>query len=240
MSDSEMILWTATDPIYFDIYFDMWIEQMDKFYPELKRYLSIYRPTNAMVKKCRQSNVECMESKISYINHPERKHFLLMRWLDIPHELVVDYVLAPQITCMPIKKQEFDLKVLASVDHVRLCYLNLCSRRRLGLVGVSVSVFSKYGARKTVEYATILLKDIPIHGRDMNIWQYKNLKYVEMLAEVRVGDPMDGLDINNIDNIFLKDNKDAYWVTGISKIGSVDHAAKLKVLKHFIAETNDS
>jgi len=41
-----MILYCAADPKYFDLYFDLWEKQTSKIYPELKRHIALYQPTD--------------------------------------------------------------------------------------------------------------------------------------------------------------------------------------------------
>ena len=37
---------------YFEIYFDLWEKQTSKIYPELRRHIALYNPTDEAKQKC--------------------------------------------------------------------------------------------------------------------------------------------------------------------------------------------
>ena len=41
-----MIIYCAADTNYFDLYFDLWEKQTNKIYPELRRHIALYNPTD--------------------------------------------------------------------------------------------------------------------------------------------------------------------------------------------------
>ena len=48
-----MIIYCAADRNYFDLYFDLWEKQTSKIYPELKRHIALYNPTDEQKQKFR-------------------------------------------------------------------------------------------------------------------------------------------------------------------------------------------
>mgnify|MGYP003153803917 FL=1 len=55
-----MIIYCAADPVYFDLYFDLWNKQLNKFYNNDK-VIALYKPTKSAVQKCKDYKVESVD-----------------------------------------------------------------------------------------------------------------------------------------------------------------------------------
>ena len=145
-----MIMYCAANDIYFEHYFSLWIQQCNKFYPELKKIIAVYKPNSDISQRCEQHGVEMRDITSQMIDNPSTRDFYLMRWLFLPFD-VGEHILETQINCLPVKKQQFDD---VQVEHLRM------SRRKFNdlgypgtLGGVSAAVFSVAGAKKVVQQA---------------------------------------------------------------------------------------
>ena len=52
-----MILYCAADPKYFDLYFDLWEKQTSKIYPELRRHIALYNPSDKAKQKLQREHI---------------------------------------------------------------------------------------------------------------------------------------------------------------------------------------
>ena len=79
-----MILYCAADPKYFDLYFDLWEKQTSKIYPELRRHIALYNPSDEAKQKCVDHMVDFNDITEWFPENPTRNHFYLLRWLYLP------------------------------------------------------------------------------------------------------------------------------------------------------------
>ena len=169
-----MIMYCAANDIYFNEYFDLWIQQCNKFYPELQKIIAVYKPNSDISKRCKQHGVEMRDITKNMIDNPITRDFYLMRWLFLPFD-VGENILETQINCLPVKKQHFEEQ---KVEHLRI------SRRKFNdlgypgtLGGVSAAVFSVAGAKKVVQQAKQWQNCAPEYDHEMNMWQIHNLTH---------------------------------------------------------------
>ena len=102
-----MILCTSASPEYFNDYFDLWVSQCNKFYPELKKHIALFKPSKEDIRKCELNGVDVTDlSDFIDKDNPEREYFFAMRWLSmLPLLETKEDLLLMQINCIPIKKQ---------------------------------------------------------------------------------------------------------------------------------------
>ena len=205
-----MIGYCAADPIYFDLYFDLWATQMNKYYPEMHKIISVYKPNTAIEKKCHHYGVELRSAALP--SSPTRAHFYLLRWLNLPYDSG-DQILETQINCLAVKKQTFSPQL---VDHLRIA-----RHKRDTVGGISAAVFKSAAAERIVNQAKKMIIDPPIGDHPMNSWQATNLSWDKVLAEQQ----------------FKVDNKQiepwCCWITaGTSQHYTADQ--KLRLLKYYL------
>ena len=71
-----MILCTSASPEYFDDYFDLWASQCNKFYPELKKHIALFKPSEKDIEKCKLYGVETTDlSHFIDKDEPSREYF---------------------------------------------------------------------------------------------------------------------------------------------------------------------
>jgi hypothetical protein len=169
-----MILYCAADSKYFDLYFDLWARQANKFYPNMPKLIAIYKPTNQQQQICKDFNIQYKDVTESMPVNPERRHFYLLRWLNLPYENEVP-ILETQVNCLAVKTQKFSR---FNVEHLRIC-----RKKRDTIGGVSAAVFLPEGARKVVEQAKVMIDNPPESDHEMNKWQAENLVRDKVLAE---------------------------------------------------------
>ncbi len=168
-----MIIYCAADPVYFDLYFDLWNNQLNKFYNNDK-VIALYKPSKSAVQKCKDYKVESVDVTHLLPSNPKREHFYLMRWLSLPYYKKAN-ILCTQINCLAVKKQNFP-KI--TVEQWRI------QRQKRGyLGGVSASIFTSNAAKKVVEKAKTMLTNPPTTDHPMNIWQIENLTQYQHKSE---------------------------------------------------------
>tara|TARA_A200000159_G_scaffold149786_1_gene158567 strand:- start:256 stop:888 length:633 start_codon:yes stop_codon:yes gene_type:complete len=210
-----MILYCAADTTYFDYYFHLWAHQANKFYPDVKKYVAIYKPTIEQQHRCQAFGVEWKDVTDSMPTDPIRKHFYLLRWLNLPYERN-EPILETQINCLPIKTQNFGTPI---VEHLRIARDK--SRGRIG--GVSAAVFTPEGAKKVVEKAKCMIQDPPENDHLMNLWQLENLTHEQIKTE------------QQFKLLGRRIQHETCWITaGTSQHHSAEE--KINVLRYYINE----
>ena len=206
-----MILYCAADPNYFNHYFDLWQSQCQKYYPIMRKMIAIYNPTQSIIKKCEDNNIEWKEVHLP--ENPERRHFYLLRWYNLPYE-ENDLILETQINCLPVATQNFNGDN-DGVEHLRIAR---DKGNRIG--GVSAAVFTPEGAKKVVEQAKVMFDDPPDDDHPMNLWQEQNLTHKQIVTEQQFKTPRQS----------YRDN--ICWITaGTSKKFTVEQ--KLQLLNQY-------
>ena len=217
-----MILYTAADINYFNLYFDLWAQQVNKFYSDMPKFIAIYKPNVEAIAKCKEYGVEYKDVTDTMPENPIRKHFYLLRWLNLPFEKG-EPILVTNVTCLAVKKQEFSEP---KVEHLRICRSkggpNSKKRPVQILGGVSAAVLTTEAAEKIVQQAKIMMQDPPESDHEMNIWQSQNLTSEKVKAE------------QQISRLDRKLQEDTYWLYagGSSWNNTPEH--KLKVMRHYI------
>lgn len=206
----EMIGYCAADINYFNLYFDLWATQMNKFYPNMKKIIAVYNPDSRTQEQCQQYNIELREAKLP--DNPTRAHFYLLRWLYLPHD-TGQLILETQINCLAVKTQAFGKQ---EVDHLRIARY-----KRNTISGISAAVFTPNAAKKVVAHAHDLLENPYDGDHPMNHWQSKNLSWNNILAEQQFKQ---------------KDKTIENWCCWITAGTSQHYTAqqKLNLLEHYI------
>lgn len=206
----EMIGYCAADINYFNLYFDLWATQMNRFYPDMHKIISVYNPDQYTEQKCKEYNVELRVAKLP--DNPNRNHFYLLRWLNLPYD-TEQHILETQVNCLAIAKQDFEIQ---DADHLRICRM-----KRGNVSGISAAVFTPEAAKKVSDYAHSLLDNPPKGDHTMNGWQAENLIWTKSLAEQQ----------------FKQRNKDIEsWCCWITAGTSQRYTAqqKLEMLEHYL------
>ena len=164
-----MILYCAADPKYFDLYFDLWEKQTSKIYPELRRHIALYNPTDEAKQKCVDHMVDFNDITEWFPENPTRNHFYLLRWLYLPY-LYQQNILETQINCLPVREMTLPTKIKGQWRIQRPK-----PKTTTGLGGVSGAIFTPEAAKKVVDQAVIMLKNPPDTDHEMNMWQMENL-----------------------------------------------------------------
>lgn len=205
-----MIAFCAADPNYFNLYFNLWATQMNRYYPEMRKIVSVYNPTDKIKQQCKEHNVELRTATLP--DNPQRPHYYLLRWLNLPYD-TNELILETQINCLPIKTQKFSLK--PNVDHLRIARWK---RGKPG--GVSAAVFKPDAAKKIVDQAKVLLQNPSDGDHPINHWQAQNLRHEFVIAEQQfksTDQPVEPY---------------AHWITaGTSQLYTA--AKKLEILHHY-------
>ena len=102
-----MIIYCAADPVYFELYYNLWIGQLKKYYPEYDKLIALYKPTEEIIDRCKKDNVETIDVSDSLPENPTRNHFYLLRWINLPYQKN-KLILETQINCIARKKQSLD------------------------------------------------------------------------------------------------------------------------------------
>lgn len=206
-----MIGYCAADPKYFDLYFDLWAKQMNRFYPEMRKIIAVYNPNDKIEKHCKKYNVELRPASLS--ENPGRAHFYLLRWLNLPHDCN-DLILETQINCLPVRKQIFSNN--QNVDHLRIA-----RPKRNTTGGVSAAVFKPSAAKRVTEHAVNMLDNPPDGDHSMNKWQAENLLWEKSVTEQQFKEK------NQLVEPWC------CWITaGTSQLYTADQ--KLEILTHYI------
>ena len=211
-----MIAFCAANDKYFNLYFDLWADQMNKFYPEIEKRIAVYEPTQSIKNRCADKKIICvpamLEDHRDNDGNPYPNKMFMLRWRNLA--LVVDLVLERQINCLPVKTQKFP-KDNGGVEHLRLC-----RPKRGTLGGVSAAVFTPEACRKIVDVAKVMLYRAPENDHPMNMWQEENLSFKLVQAEQQFKKVKGEL------------NPDTYWITaGTSQFWTPEE--KLNILRHF-------
>ncbi len=208
-----MIAYSVADPIYFNLYFDLWATQMNRIYPNMKKIVAVYNPTDSIRNQCHAHDVELRVAKLA--ENPTRAHYYLMRWLNLPHD-TKDLILATQINCLPVRAQIFNEN--QTVDHLRLVRL-----KRSATGGISAAVFTPAAAKRIVVQAERMLNDLYNGDHKMNQWQSQNLIWKQSVVEQQ----FKSLD-QNIES----------WCCWITAGTSLHYTAeqKLQILHHYLQQ----
>ena len=212
-----MIIYCAADRNYFDLYFDLWEKQTSKIYPELKRHIALYNPTDEQKQKCYDHMVDFNDITEWFPENPTKNHFYLLRWLYLPY-LYQQNILETQINCLPVK--EMNLPTKLDVDQWRI------QRPKRGyLGGVSAAIFTPEAARKVVDQAILMLKNPPLSDHPMNMWQIENLTQHQEKCEHQIKEK------DLLPEAVLPDY--TYWITARTS-NTWSHEKKLEALRKFI------
>ena len=212
-----MILYCAADPKYFEMYFDLWNLQTSRIYPEIRRHIALYKPTDRAKELCFENNIDYNDITEFFPQEPTRNHYYLMRWLFLPYRYNMN-ILETQINCLPIKEQELPTKVKGQWRVQREK-----PHTTTGLGGVSAAIFTPEAARKVVEQAKTMIKSPPESDHEMNMWQINNLEQELVLCEYQIKDKH-GIETTLPDH--------AYWITARTA-QAWSHDKKLEALKRF-------
>ena len=177
----------------------------------MKKIIALYNPTKETFMKCEEYGVNWKKAEL--LDTPERRHYYLLRWLNLPFE-ENDLILETQINCLPVKTQSF------KDDNEGVEHLRISRYKGVRIGGVSAAVFTPQAAKKVVEQAKTMLIDPPDDDHEMNIWQEKNLSFKTVVTE------------QQFKSLNKKINDDTCWITaGTSKRFSISE--KLGVLNHY-------
>ena len=206
-----MIIYCAADPLYFKHYFDLWANQLNKFYPNHYKLIALYKPTKETFSKCKDYNVNSVDVTDLFPQNPTKNHFYLLRWLALPYYKNTN-ILATQVNCLAVKTQ--NLPENLDVDIWRISRI-----KRGNLGGISASIFTSQAAEKVVMQARTMLNNPPETDHEMTMWQMDNLKQHQEKSEHQI----------KVEN---KDNLPDYtcWIT--ARTANVwTHEQKLKALR---------
>lgn len=213
-----MILCTSASPEYFNDYFDLWASQCNKFYPELKKHIALFKPSEEDIEKCKFYGVEATDlSHFIEKNEPKREYFFAMRWLSmLPLLETQEDLLLMQTNCIPIKRQTF---VDFEEDMYRMGHF-----KKGQVAGISAQIFHHSTAVKVVEKAKDLIKSPPEFDNVMDMWMRNNFSHKFELCVQKVTE--NDIHINSY----------AHWIITLSSNGAikVENDRKLNILKRFI------
>jgi len=211
-----MIMYTACNNTYFDLYFDMWITCANKFYPDLKKYIAIGDATDEQIEYCTQSGAIPMPFSVRKQREDEEWQeykgvFFLLRWQHMPWQLN-EHILETQINCLAVQTQKFDLD---GIQHLRICRMK---RGKPG--GLSAAVFTPDAAKRVTETALTWIDNPPKGDHEINYWTGQNIPYVEVLAEQQFKT--------------LDDKLESWtcWITAGTS-ANFTHDQKKEILKHY-------
>jgi len=212
-----MIMYTACNNTYFDLYFDLWATCANKFYPNLKKYVAIGDAEDRQIEHCTAMGCTPITFNIRKQREDEswqdyKQIFFLLRWQHMPWQLG-ESILETQINCFAIKTQNFEN---IDVPHLRI------SRFKKGkLGGLSAAVFTPEAARLVTEKALSWNDNPPVGDHPINLWTEQNIKYQEVVAEQQFK-ILDG-----------ELEPQTCWITaGTSQ--HFTHEKKLELLKHYL------
>lgn len=207
-----MIGYAAADGKYFDLYFDLWADQFNKFYPGMRKIVAVHQPSDQMQQRAQKKNIELRQAILP--NNPGIPHFYLMRWLNLPWQ-EDDLILETQINCLAIRKQKFNKNQV--VDHLRIA-----RPKRNTTGGVSAAVFKPSAAAAIVQQAQKMLSDAPPGDHLINTWQAENLSWEKSVTEQQFKNKNDTV------------QPWCCWVTaGTSQRYTADQ--KLEILRHYVS-----
>lgn len=209
-----MIGYCAADPNYFNLYFDLWAGQMNRYYPDMHKIVAVYNPSSDIERKCQQYGVELRAAELT--DNPSRPHYYLLRWLNLPSD-TNDLILETQINCLPIRKQMFS-------DNQNVDQLRIVRPKRGSTGGVSAAVFKPRAAERVVQQARVMLADPPDSDHLMNKWQAENILWEKSVTE------------QQFKSLDADVEPWCCWITaGTSQLYTADW--KLNILKHYIGKT---
>ena len=206
-----MIGYCAADPNYFELYFDLWASQMNRFYPDMHKIIAVYNPTPDIKNKCQKYGVELREAILT--ENPSRPHFYLLRWLNLPYD-TDELILETQINCLPVRTQMFS-------KNQNVGQLRIVRPKRDTTGGVSAAVIKPDAAKHIVGRAKFMLTDPPDSDHLMNKWQAENILWEKSITEQQFKGT---------------DGKIEPWCCWITAGTSQHYAAdwKLEILKHYV------
>jgi|TARA_B100001113_G_scaffold107270_1_gene87007 hypothetical protein len=213
-----MIIYCAADTVYFELYYNLWIGQLKKYYPEYDKLIALYKPTEETIDRCKKDNVETIDVSDSLPENPTRNHFYLLRWINLPYQKN-KLILETQINCIARKKQP-----LPTTINVEQWRVQRPKRDILG--GVSAAIFTPESAEKVVQQAEIMLDNPPDTDHQMNMWQINNLTQQQVKCEYQLREKD------------MKEEKSelpewAYWLTARSA-AVWSHEKKLEALTRYL------
>jgi hypothetical protein len=217
-----MIIYCAANKPYFDLYFNLWAKQLEKYYPKYKKVIALYKCTSEDIQHANNKGVEVRDisNDPRMPKEPKLDHLYLLRWANLPYDLG-ENILETQINCLAVKGEQPIPKDNWGVEHARICRYKWKPQRGKILAGISAAVFTPKGAEKVVKQATEMLKDPPSGDHPMNMWQSKNLSNELVLGEQQykhLNHPLEPY---------------TYWITA----GTSAHYTpeqKLEVLNHYV------
>jgi hypothetical protein len=217
-----MIIYCAANKKYFDLYFDLWADQLQKYYPEERKVIALYQGTPDDVAHANSKGVEVKDitNDERFPSNPIIKHFYLLRWMHLPYEYGVN-ILETQVNCLAIKRQQINSDNWG-VDHARISRWKV---KKGGAFkgGISAAVFTPEAAKQVTEQATLMVKNPPDSDHEINVWQEQNLSFVSIIAE------------QQFKQLNKRLTEETCWVTaGTSQHYTAEE--KIKVLKHYINE----
>ena len=217
-----MIIYSVADSIYFDLYFDLWSQQMNKFYPHHRKIIAVHGLNDSIQSKAQQANVDLVEVSpaTGFVSHPIRNHFYLMRWMYLPYQHN-ENILETQINCLPVNSSQDFPEDNLGVEHLRISRWKRKKGQEPYKGGVSAAVFTPYGAKKVVEQASKMIDSAPETDHPMNVWQEDNLVHEHIISEQQF--PKIGRN--------LRDN--TRWITSASST-KFSASKKLEILQHYI------
>jgi hypothetical protein len=214
----KMIMYTACNNVYFDLYFYLWAMCANKFYPGLKKYVAIGDAAAKQIEYCSALgctpipfNIRKQRDDESWLDY--RQIFFLLRWQHLPWQKE-DRILETQINCLAIKTQNFEN---ITVPHLRI------SRIKRGLLGgLSAAVFAPEAAKLVSDKALSWNEYPPQGDHPINKWTEDNIKYECVLSEQQFKCLTNSVESQTC------------WITSGSTSSNFTHEAKIEILNYYL------
>jgi len=216
-----MILYCAANKPYFDIYFDLWARQLQKFYPSHKKVIALYGGTTNDIQHANDLGVEVRDVTTDkrFPNELVKGHLFLLRWAHLPWDMG-QQILETQINCLAVNSAMTIPKDNMGVEHIRLSRWKPKPQGKV-LGGLSCAVFTPTGAKKIVDQATVMIENPAKGDHEINHWQGQNLSHKLVYAEQQFKGTTGNL------------QSDTRWITAGTS-AHYTHEQKLQILKHYI------
>jgi hypothetical protein len=178
-----MILYCAANKKYFDLYFDLWQKQANRFYPDTRKIIALYQGTPKDFQKAQSKGVEVKDVTHDrrFPNNPIINHFYVLRWLHLPYEYG-ENILETQVNCLAVKKAMTIDKDNWGAEHARISRWKYKDGKKYK-GGVSAAIFTPNAALKVVKQAEQMIVKPPESDHPMNLWQEQNLTWEPVVAE---------------------------------------------------------
>ena len=240
----DIVITSACDMNYFNIYFKLWAKQFNKVYPDIEKIIYIYKPTKEALKLCKKMGIKAVSAELKNPDKPGA--FYLLRWLNLPFEHNKN-ILSTQINCIPIKRLG-DAALQTKADHLRLGYLKpwqpyavISTSRGSGKVyehitkdgkkkriaGITASIFQPNIAEKIVQKAIELSGDPPNHDGIITTWKEETFPCEITLAIQKVNGPPNK-------NFTKKIEDYAFFIKAPHCAGEYTNEKKLIILRSFV------